>query len=90
MSRDCHDSFAHASGGGGSAYRRGMPRIPRHQQLPPWAVVHATARGVERRPIVLDRLDARFFLAQLADVVDRFEWTVHAFCLMPNHYHLLV
>ena len=67
-----------------------MPRTPRHQQLPPWAVVHATARGVERRPIVLDRLDALFFLAQLGDVVRRFDWTVHAFCLMPNHYHLLV
>jgi putative transposase len=66
-----------------------MARLPRNV-LPPEGVYHLTARGVERRRIYLDDDDHRTFLALFAWVVDRYEWRCHAFCLMPNHYHLVV
>lgn len=47
-------------------------------------------RGVERRDIFLDDGDRRTFLALLARVVPRFRWRLHAYVLMPNHYHLLI
>jgi REP element-mobilizing transposase RayT len=58
--------------------------------FPDYAVWHATTRGVERRPVYLDRDDRRCFLAQLWQAVDRLGLHVHALCLMPNHYHLVV
>lgn len=51
---------------------------------------HVTARGDGREDIYLSDADRRLFLAVLSDVVDRFNWTIHAYCLMSNHYHLLV
>ncbi len=38
----------------------------------------------------IDREDLKSFLALLADVVERYNWLCYAYCLMPNHYHLLV
>jgi hypothetical protein len=58
--------------------------------LLPGGVYHVTARGVARAPIVLDDDDRVGFLEQLARVVDRFGLVVHAYCLMTNHFHLLV
>jgi putative transposase len=49
-----------------------------------------TARGVARSEIYLDPADYRAFLEQFRDVVDRFEWRILAFCLMPNHFHLVL
>jgi REP element-mobilizing transposase RayT len=54
------------------------------------AVYHVTARGNTQQPIWLDDADRRLFLKTLAEVVDRYAWLCHAYCLMPNHYHLLV
>lgn len=51
---------------------------------------HVTARGDGREDIYLSDADRHLFLAVLSDVVDRFNWTIHAYCLMSNHYHLLV
>jgi len=65
-----------------------MPRIPRW--ILPDGTYHVSTRGVARMPIYLDVDDHRQFLGLLRNVVDRFEWSCHAFCLMPNHYHLLV
>ena len=53
------------------------------------AVYHVTARGNERRPIYRDDEDRARFLETLAEACDRFALVVHAYCLMPNHYHLL-
>lgn len=50
---------------------------------------HVTARGNARQPIWLDETDATFFLEVLALIVQRYGWLCHAYCLMPNHYHLL-
>ena len=54
------------------------------------AVYHITSRGNARESIFLDDGDRVRFLEILADVVDRFGWICHAYCLMTNHYHLLI
>jgi putative transposase len=51
---------------------------------------HVTARGVARSTIFRDETDYADFRNQLLRVARRFSWTIHAFCLMPNHYHVLV
>lgn len=56
----------------------------------PHALYHITARGDRREAIYDDDLDRRLFLDILADTVADFNWLVHAYCLMSNHYHLLV
>jgi len=35
-------------------------------------------------------MDRKTFLTLLGSVVARYDWTCHAFCLMTNHYHLIV
>lgn len=47
-------------------------------------------RGICQRAIFHGRADARYFLALLARAVRRGEIEVHAYCLMGNHFHLLV
>lgn len=54
------------------------------------AVYHVTARGNARMAIFLDDADRRRFLALFEEVVARFKWDCHAYCLMEDHYHLLV
>ena len=54
------------------------------------ALYHVTSRGDGREAIFLADGDRSLFLDVLAGVWDRFNWTVHAYCLMTNHYHLLV
>ena len=54
------------------------------------AVYHITSRGNAGQEIFADDRDRFRFLDILRDVVDRFGWLCHAYCLMPNHYHLLV
>ena len=66
-----------------------MARLPR-SVFPAYGVWHVTTRGVERRRVFLDRGDARAFLRLLNRAVSALELDVHALCLMPNHYHLVV
>jgi len=54
------------------------------------ALYHITSRGDRREDIYLDDDDRVCFLDVLAEVCDRFNWACHAYCLMSNHYHLLV
>ena len=56
----------------------------------PYAVYHVTSRGNGRQKIVRGDEDRQAFLSALAHVVDRFGWQCHAYCLMNNHYHLLI
>ena len=56
----------------------------------PGALYHLTARGNGRAAIFLDDFDRRAFLSILGDVVERYNWICHAYCLMNNHYHLLI
>jgi putative transposase len=54
------------------------------------AVYHITSRGNARQDIFLDDSDRTGFLEAIGRVVDRFGWICHAYCLMDNHYHLLI
>jgi REP element-mobilizing transposase RayT len=54
------------------------------------AVYHVMARGNEGRSVFRDDEDRRRFLDTLAEMVERFGVGLHAYCLMPNHYHLLL
>ena len=54
------------------------------------ALYHVTSRGDGQEDIFLDDGDRGLFLEVLAEAVERFNWTVHAYCLMGNHYHLLL
>jgi REP element-mobilizing transposase RayT len=54
------------------------------------ALYHVTARGNEKKDIYIDDHDRYFFLKLLEEIVESYELVVYAFCLMGNHYHLLV
>jgi len=56
----------------------------------PGAVYHVTSRGNARTDIFEDDSDRQLFLIILGQVVKRFNWLCHAYCLMGNHYHLLI
>ena len=63
-------------------------RLPRY--VFPDGAFHVCTRGVDGTPIYRDDHDRLFFLALFGDVVRPNEWIVHTFCLMTNHYHLVV
>jgi len=66
-----------------------LPRMSRPIRIAfPDALYHVTARGDRREAIFDDDLDRRLFLSTLEQVVNRFNWVCHAWCLMDNHYHL--
>ena len=65
-----------------------MARPPRI--APPGAVLHLTARGNRRQEIFLDDRDRGRFLSMLGVAVSRHGWRCHGYCLMPNHFHLLI
>jgi putative transposase len=65
-----------------------MPRPPRLQIA--GGTYHLTSRGNRRQRIFLDDQDRRTFLGIFAAVVGRRGWRCSAYCLMPNHYHLVV
>jgi len=56
----------------------------------PGALYHVTSRGDRQEPIFDDDRDRMAFLNVLGDVVSRFRWQCHAYCLMGNHYHLMI
>ncbi|MBI5750013.1 MAG: transposase [Nitrospinae bacterium] len=56
----------------------------------PEAVYHVTSRGDGRGKIFTDDSDKEKFLEVLDSVIKRYNWLCHAYCLMNNHYHLLI
>ena len=56
----------------------------------PGAVYHVTSRGNAKQAIFVDDRDRGRFLDVLSTVVNRFNWHCHAYCLMGNHYHLVI
>jgi REP element-mobilizing transposase RayT len=56
----------------------------------PGALYHVTSRGNAREPIFIEDADRHVFLDRLGEVVESYLWLCHAYCLMTNHYHLLV
>lgn len=53
-------------------------------------VYHVMARGNDKAPIFLDARDHLAFLELVELTVERFHWRCFSYCLMGNHYHLLV
>jgi REP element-mobilizing transposase RayT len=56
----------------------------------PGAVYHVTSRGNARNNIYENDQDRKAFLNLLSEVVKKCNWHCHAYCLMDNHYHLLI
>ncbi|MBI3795359.1 MAG: transposase [Deltaproteobacteria bacterium] len=56
----------------------------------PGAVYHLTSRGNARQEIYRDVVDRETFLALLGQVCTQWRWQCYAYCLMNNHYHLVV
>jgi len=56
----------------------------------PGAIYHVINRGDRREPIFVDDADRRRFLETLAEACAKARWQVHAYCLMGNHFHLVL
>jgi REP element-mobilizing transposase RayT len=65
-----------------------MPRQLRIEY--PGAIYHIMSRGDRRDKIYFDDVDRQDFLKTLAEAVQKADWQVHAYCLMGNHFHLVV
>ena len=65
-----------------------MPRQLRVQY--PGAMYHVMSRGNRSEAIFLDDVDRQDFLKTLAEASQKTQWQVHAYCLMSNHYHLVL
>ena len=66
----------------------GMPRKLRVEY--PGAMYHVMSRGDRREDIFLDDVDRQDFIKTLAEACQKTGWQVHAYCLMRNHYHLVL
>ncbi len=64
-----------------------MSRLPRTNRI---GLYHVINRGVEKRSIFLDDSDRLRFLSLVDSQKAAFDFDVVAYCLMPNHYHLLL
>jgi putative transposase len=56
----------------------------------PGAIYHIINRGDRREPIFKEDSDRERFLTTLGQACAKTSWQVHAFCLMPNHFHLVI
>lgn len=56
----------------------------------PGAFYHVTARGNEQKDIFRSRRDREKYLSYLESATERYGAVVHCYCLMSNHYHLLL
>jgi len=56
----------------------------------PGAIYHVMNRGDRREPIFKDDLDRRRFLETLGETCAKTSWQIHAYCLMENHFHLVL
>ena len=56
----------------------------------PGAIYHVINRGDRHEPIFLDDADRQRFVETLGEACAKTSWQVHAYVLMPNHFHLVV
>ena len=54
------------------------------------ALYHVTSRGDRRENIYDNDEDREKWLENLGNVCRRFNWRCHAYCLMDNHYHIVI
>jgi putative transposase len=66
----------------------GMPRGPRGEEA--GAIHHVFARGNRRETVFIDDNDRATYLAMLRAAVRRYRWLCLSYCLMDNHFHLLL
>jgi len=76
------------AGGDGWLYVHGVPRRPRLQIA--GGLYHVHGRGNRKQVIYTSDSERRFFLALLWETAAELGWRIHAYCLMTNHYHLLL
>src|ERR1022692_4595112 len=65
-----------------------MPRAMRVEY--PGAIYHVMGRGDRREDIFVDDVDRQDFLKTLAEAGQKTGWQIHAYCLMRNHFHLVL
>lgn len=56
----------------------------------PGALYHVTSRGDRREDIYLNDADRQSWLNLLGKVCVRYNWLCHAYCLMDNHFHIVI
>jgi putative transposase len=56
----------------------------------PGGLFHVTSRGDRREPIYLGDADRLAWMDVLVQVCQRYNWVCHAYCLMDNHFHIVV
>ena len=56
----------------------------------PGALYHVTSRGNEQKDVFKSRRDREQFLSYLESAAERYGAVIHVWCLMSNHYHLLL
>jgi REP element-mobilizing transposase RayT len=56
----------------------------------PGAIYHVMNRGDRREPIFHDDFDRQRFVATFSEACTKTDWQIHAYCLMNNHFHLVV
>jgi hypothetical protein len=78
----------HSRGDSSRDYRLFMARAPR--EFVPGAVYHTFSRGSNRQAIFAFDADRQDFLMCLDRVIRIHELRCLAYCLMPNHYHLVL
>jgi len=65
--------------------------MPRQLRIDfPGAIHHVMSRGDRRESIYQDDVDRQDFIKTLAEACQKTDWQVHAYCLMSNHFHLVV
>jgi REP element-mobilizing transposase RayT len=65
-----------------------VPRVARREVAD--GVHHVTARGNGKQDVFTDDADRHLFMKLLRDAIRRFDWRCLTYCLMDNHFHLLV
>jgi REP-associated tyrosine transposase len=66
-----------------------VSRSPR-RNLAEYRFFHAYCRGVDGTEIFRDDTDRLNWVSVLARTVDRFHWQLWTYCLMTNHFHVVV
>jgi REP element-mobilizing transposase RayT len=81
------------------SYPVGSPRwagamltaVPRQLRVEyPGAIYHVLSRGDRQKDIYLDDVDRQDFLKTLAEACQKTGFQIHAYCLIRNHFHLVV
>src|SRR5438067_3568828 len=62
----------------------------RSRTIDPDAIYHVGSRGSNRAQIIWDEIDCKSFADELARTASRYHWSVLAWCLMPNHHHVIL